>query len=267
MTFTIPAGYFDTVANIESGGNPNATSSTSSASGLFGFLNSTRNSLSGSTDFEKMTNLTQGNASVLANNGIDITTQNLYTAHFLGAGNAVNVLNSDNSTSLSSVVPANVISSNPYLGGMSVGDFKDWTANKTAGSASGSGDGTGKSNTELGVQAAGEAGKFAVDIASGNFVGAAVDGLGSILGAFGIGPQTTAKTDPNAPASGGNILSWITDFFSAHTATRFAFVVIGVILVGVAVVYLAANTDTGKIVINTAKETVKTVGTAAIVAA
>jgi hypothetical protein len=265
LSISIPAGYYDIVANIESGGNPSATSSTSSASGLFGLLNSTRNSLPGNTDLEKMTALTQSNASVLASHGLDITTQNLYAAHFLGAGNAVNVLNSDNSTPLSNVVPSNVISSNPYLGGMSVGDFKDWTASKTAGDASNT-----KSAGDLAVQATQEAGTFAVDVASGNWLKAGADAVTSILGAFGIGPQTTEKTDPNATGNGsssGNIFTWITDFFSAHTATRFAFVVLGIILVGVAVVYLAANTDTGKTVINNVKEVAKGAATAAVVAA
>jgi hypothetical protein len=213
-----------------------------------------------------MTKLTQQNAQALASHGLDITTQNLYSAHFLGAGNAVNVLNADNSTPLSSVVPSNVISSNPNLSGMNVGDFKDWTASKTTG---GDGGPPGKSDGELAVQAASEASEFALDIASGNWVKAGMDGIGSILGAFGIGPQTTAKSDPNSKdgASGGNIFTWIEDFFSAHTATRFAFVVIGVIFVGVAVVYLAANTDAGKTVINNVKETGKTLATAAIVAA
>lgn len=267
--FTIPADYYSTVAQIESGGNPNATSSNSSANGLFGFVNSTRNALSGSNDFEKMVNLTQGNASVLSNNGIDITSQNLYTAHFLGAGNAVNVLNSDNSTPLSSVVPANVISSNPYLNGMSVGDFKNWTANKVAGNASGT---PGKSDMELAQQAASEATTFGTDIVSGNWIKAGADAVTSILGAFGIGPQTMANKDPNVAGAGnssssGNIFTWIENFFSAHTAARFAFVIIGVILVGVAVVYLAANTDTGKTVINNTKEVVKGAAAAAVVAA
>ena len=137
MSITIPNEYYNIVANIESGGNPNAVSSTSSASGLYGFINSTANALGGSGQ-QAMEALTQQNAQALVSNGLDVTSQNLYTLHFLGQSQGLNVLNASSNTPLSQLVSSAAQIANPQLQGMTVGQFTDYTAGLGGGTASGS---------------------------------------------------------------------------------------------------------------------------------
>lgn len=269
MTISIDPNYYNIVASIESGGNPNAGSSTSSAGGLFGFLNSTANALGGNGQ-AAMSTLTQQNAQALVANGLDVTTQNLYTLHFLGQGQGLGALTAPSNAPLSAVVDPSAISSNPQLKGLTVGQFSSYIAGLTGGNAGPNGTPnatpTGPSDAQLAGTAAKEGGQFATDLASGNYIGALSDGVQDILGVFGVGNRTPGGSSSSSSSSGSSG-NWLTDFFSAHTATRGAFVIIGIILVGVAVVYLAANSDAGKTVINNVKETAKTVATTAVVAA
>lgn len=259
MSITIPNEYYNIVANIESGGNPSAVSSTSSASGLFGFIGSTANALGGN-GLQQMETLTQQNAQALVSNGLDVTSQNLYTLHLLGQGQGLGALTAPNSAPLSAVVDPGALAANPQLQGMTVGQFTNYTAGLVGGTASGSGSSgsgsssSGSSSTSSNGSSGPNVNSIATDVAEGNIPGVLSDLFGGGSG-----------------SSSGGFFSWIENLFSAHTATRFAFVVIGIILVGVAIVYLAANSDTGKVVIQNVKEGTKqvasTVASAAVVAA
>lgn len=144
--------YYAAVEMAESGGNPNAQSSTSSAMGLFGFTKGTWNGLverypgagltrEGRSDPEQqrvaIRLLTAENASALQDAGIADTNGNLYAAHFLGAAGAKKVLSAPNGASMASVVDPEVITANPFLKGMTVGGFKAWAARKGGGNAPG----------------------------------------------------------------------------------------------------------------------------------
>lgn len=145
----LPAGeggdYFANIRAAESGGNPNAKNPNSSATGLYQWTDSTWAEMMrkhpelgltadgrGNPDQEEkaIRAFTAGNADVLKSAGIEPTGGNLYAAHFLGAGGARNVLSQPDDASVASIVGADVVRANPFLQGMSVGDFKRWSASK-----------------------------------------------------------------------------------------------------------------------------------------
>lgn len=136
---TVPGNYYDILANIESGDNPNATAKTSSASGLFQFTKSTWQSLgfdwsqvfNPDLQYQAIQTLTEGNARALSNAGIPVNNSSLYAAHFLGAGQAVSALSAPSNTPLSDVVSQGALNANGFLQGMTVGGFKSWLAGVT----------------------------------------------------------------------------------------------------------------------------------------
>ena len=104
--------YLDKVAMIESGGNPNARASTSSASGLYQFTNPTWKSMvakygadtgiglrdKNNPDAQRVMAqlLSNENGAALKSAGFSPSNENLYLAHFLGAGGAKKVLSNPN---------------------------------------------------------------------------------------------------------------------------------------------------------------------------
>lgn len=134
----IPPDYYTKLAYIESSNNPNACSKTSSASGLYQFTEATWTGLG--LDWNDrfdvalqryaIANYTNKNASILANIGIPITCENLYAAHFLGIGCAIHILKEPADTELVDALPHNVLVANPFLTGMTVGDFENWLSMK-----------------------------------------------------------------------------------------------------------------------------------------
>lgn len=96
--------YMKTVAMLESGGNPNARASTSSAGGLFGFLKSSYEDVTGRKGMgeerfdpqksaEAMKILTMQNKAQMEKNlGRQLSGEDLYMGHFLGAGGATKFL-------------------------------------------------------------------------------------------------------------------------------------------------------------------------------
>ena len=145
----LPAGeggdYFANIRAAESGGNPNAKNPLSSATGLYQWTDSTWAEMMrkhpelgltadgrGNPDQEEkaIRAFTAGNADVLKSAGIEPTGGNLYAAHFLGAGGARNVLSQPDDAPVASLVGPEVVKANPFLQGMSVGDFKRWSASK-----------------------------------------------------------------------------------------------------------------------------------------
>lgn len=140
--------YYASIRQAESGGNDNAKNPKSSALGRYQFTSGTwegvrRNhpelglTADGRTDPEQQEKairaFTEDNRQILASNGIEGTNGNLYAAHFLGAGGAVQVLSHGDDEKVADIVSPGVIKANPFLRSMSVGDFKAWTAKKAGG--------------------------------------------------------------------------------------------------------------------------------------
>lgn len=70
------------------------------------------------------------NAAILSANGLPVTEDTEYLAHFLGAGGAVKALSSDPSAILSDVLPKAVLDANPFLKNMTVSGLRNWAARK-----------------------------------------------------------------------------------------------------------------------------------------
>jgi hypothetical protein len=118
------------MASQESGFNPNAQASTSSAKGLFQFINETWNYMKRKYGGE-FSELDKGpfdpeasalagalyareNAEYLKGLGLPVTPTNLYTAHFLGPGGARKVLEADPNMDATELLPAEA-RSNPGI--------------------------------------------------------------------------------------------------------------------------------------------------------
>jgi hypothetical protein len=145
LDYAIPDNYFDAIRSSESGGNDAAKNPRSSATGRYQFtkgtwdalmtshpeLGLTPNGRSDPVQQERAIRVfTQQNASQLQQAGLPVNGGDLYAAHFLGATGAKNVLTQPNDTPVSTYVDPKVISANPFLRNMSVGQFKNWTASK-----------------------------------------------------------------------------------------------------------------------------------------
>lgn len=148
----IASDYFAAARNSESGGNPYAKNPNSSAEGLYQFLEPTWNGLmqshpelgltpDGRSDPAQqeraMRAFTADNARTLKGAGLGVDPGSLYAAHFLGAGGATKVLQGDPNSPVSAYVSPEVITANPDLANMTVGQFKNWAASKGGNSSGG----------------------------------------------------------------------------------------------------------------------------------
>lgn len=75
------------------------------------------------------------NAATLSAAGIQATPGNVYAAHFLGPGGAKTVLSASDNAQLADLLPAAVLTANPFLAGKDVSWFRQWTAGKMVGAA------------------------------------------------------------------------------------------------------------------------------------
>jgi hypothetical protein len=149
VSLNLPDGpedsYYDSIRAAESGGNDSAKNPGSTATGRYQFLTSTWNDLArrypqlgltDRTDGEQQERairvFTQENADVLTKEGLSTSNANLYAAHFLGVADAVDVLRGDDADSISEYVSPRVIKANPFLKGMTVGEFKTWASSKAS---------------------------------------------------------------------------------------------------------------------------------------
>ena len=145
---SIPDSYYNAVIGSESGGDPNARNPLSSATGLAQFTTGTwRRMMENYPELELTADgradpaqarralkaFAQENAGSLQSAGIPINGGTLYAAHFLGAGGARSVLTQPDDAQLTDILPAEVIRANPFLQGMSVGRFREWSAEKGGG--------------------------------------------------------------------------------------------------------------------------------------
>ena len=142
--------YFSAIRRAESGGNDAAKNPASSATGRYQFIKQTWDGLvarypeaglkpDGRLDPAQqeiaIRLFTAENESTLGRAGITITNGTRYAAHFLGAGGAANVLTKPDADPVSNHVGQDVLRANPFLAGMTVGDFKTWADRKASGPA------------------------------------------------------------------------------------------------------------------------------------
>lgn len=135
--------YLGNVKAQESGGSAGAKSSTSSATGLYQFIDSTWRGLmsahpelgltaDGRTDPAQQERavraFTADNAKALTASRVPVTPGNLYLSAFFGPGGAAHLFDVPGSTPISEAMPANVISANRWLAGKTVDQVKAWAA-------------------------------------------------------------------------------------------------------------------------------------------
>jgi len=137
--------YLASVKHSESGGRLRAKNSESSAYGPYQFLRGTWDQLArqhpklglthdGRDDPEQneraIRQFTYNNALALDRAGIPVTNGTVYAAHFLGPGDAPKLLRHSSDTPVSEVLGRKTLSANPFLRGMTVGDFRRWAERK-----------------------------------------------------------------------------------------------------------------------------------------
>ncbi len=157
------ANFLHHTMAAESGGNTNARSSTSTATGLFQFINGTWQTMVRRHPNELTINgrgdprqqsiaaiyYAQENAAALRANDHEVTPGNLYLSHFLGSSGANTILSADSSAPISRYVGAAGMSSNAsivlrYTGAdgrqhakrfadFTVGDLRAWADKKMGG--------------------------------------------------------------------------------------------------------------------------------------
>jgi hypothetical protein len=143
-------GYISATRTAESGGNDYARNPRSSAAGRYQFTDDTWNRIADRDPNDSITRegrfdgdqqdaamqiFTRENANALMGAGIRPDRGSLYAAHFLGPAGASNVLTRPDDTPIASLVSDGVVRANPFLADMSVGEFRQWAAEKGGGSA------------------------------------------------------------------------------------------------------------------------------------
>lgn len=137
--YGVPADILLQFGRVESGLDPNAQSKSSSAGGLFQFVDKTWNAYGGGDKFDPRTNADAGarllrdNLAALRSSGLEPSAANAYLAHFAGAPSATRLLTSEDATPVSEVLSPAAIQANPFLGRMTVGDLRAWAERKIAG--------------------------------------------------------------------------------------------------------------------------------------
>lgn len=73
---------------------------------------------------------TQKNADSLKGSGLPVSESNLYIMHFAGEGDGPKIIKASDGTRLADVMNKASLEANPFLKGMSVGQFKQWASEK-----------------------------------------------------------------------------------------------------------------------------------------
>lgn len=150
-------GLLDQIIAAESGGNPNARNSRSSAGGLGQIIDSTwldllnrhRPDLVGGRSRQELLALkfdpvlnremtgayASDNQAHLAKYGLPVTPANTHLAHFAGPGGATKVLQSDPNAPVSAILGQAAVDANPFLRDMRVSDLQAWAAKKMGGAS------------------------------------------------------------------------------------------------------------------------------------
>jgi len=144
----------DRIIAVESGGDPTAKNTSSTATGAGQFINSTwletvkkaaPDVAAGKSDAELLTlrsdpalskrmveALADDNKKALSAAGIAPTDGAVYLAHVFGAKGAIDLLNADQSAPVATVVSPQVMAANPNLSGKTVGDVAAWASSRVA---------------------------------------------------------------------------------------------------------------------------------------
>jgi hypothetical protein len=130
----VPPGIALGIAQIESGMNPNAKAGTSSAGGLFQFVDGTaaqyhlRNKFDPEANADAGARLTADNIAGLKKDlGRDPTPGEVYLAHFSGFGVADKLAKASPDTPVSAIFSPQAITANrSILAGKTAGEVKDW---------------------------------------------------------------------------------------------------------------------------------------------
>lgn len=151
-------GLVDQIVRVESGGNPNAQNTRSSAGGAGQFIDRTWLSMlrqhrpdlaAGKSDADLIALKTDpglsremtgayaaDNAGILSKAGLPVTDGTQYLAHFAGPGGAVGLLHADPSAPAASVLGQGFAKANPTMANMSAGDVVAWADRKMGGGGS-----------------------------------------------------------------------------------------------------------------------------------
>ena len=145
----IPDDYWPMLSKIESGDRPYIKAGSSSASGLFQFIDKTWIAEGGrwgndpakafggllpprEEQIARAKTFTAKNAAVLRAKGIPINKASLYAAHFFGAGMAAQVIGADVNARADLIAGDAATRANPsILQGKTVGQFLTWLHGKT----------------------------------------------------------------------------------------------------------------------------------------
>jgi hypothetical protein len=141
----VSASFMSKVMSAESGGRANAKASTSSATGLFQFIEGTWKGLmkkypnlgltpDGRTNPEQqkraMAQFTKDNETVLRKAGLPVTEGTLYLAHFAGAGGAKAILDASADTPVEKLLKPEAVKANSFLAGKTAGWVVRWAERK-----------------------------------------------------------------------------------------------------------------------------------------
>lgn len=143
----IGSGYYQRLADVETGGtyNANAQNPNSSAGGLFQFLDSTWSKIGSGSKLGTGTNVSSAIADLTTANygylvgalGRKPSEGELYLAHQQGAGNAAKLLNNPNADA-ASIIGYDALTLNGGSVGMSAGEFANmWTSKFPGGAVDG----------------------------------------------------------------------------------------------------------------------------------
>jgi peptidoglycan hydrolase-like protein with peptidoglycan-binding domain len=146
----IPDDYWGKLSKIESGDRPYIKANTSSASGLYQFIEATWRGEGGlwgtnkqlafggltpppEEQLARVKTFTAKNAAYLAQRGVPITSASLYAAHFLGPVTAAAVLRAAPDARADVLAgPAATRANQRILAGKTVGEFRAWLERKTS---------------------------------------------------------------------------------------------------------------------------------------
>ena len=135
--YGVDPGVLLSIAKAESGLNPGAAASSSSAKGLFQFTAPTWASYGNGANpndpyasADAGARFTRDNAAALTKAGLAADPGALYLAHFAGPQGAIRVIQADPGASARSVLGDAAVKANPFLADMSATDLKSWAARK-----------------------------------------------------------------------------------------------------------------------------------------
>lgn len=167
------------IVQAESGGNAAAKNPLSSATGLGQITSGTWKALQKAHPELALTDVRDpkqnlaatralgvDNAKYLQSHGLPVTRGTIYMAHFLGNGGAADVLVTPDTVPMANAVSGAVMAANPFLRGMTVGQFKQWAERKMGGAAASLAGGAGLAAKGIAGAKSAMAGAFAPEAAA-----------------------------------------------------------------------------------------------------